>query len=65
MTEIMADLYCHGRQPDDKTAREIIDRLEAQNNYVPSSDSTRREYAHVLLTEYREYVEGKRGRTGK
>jgi hypothetical protein len=56
LTEILADLYAQGRQPDQGTAEEIIKRLEARNNYIPSSDRTRREFAYVLLKEYLDYV---------
>ena len=52
----MADLYAKGRQPNDETAEEIINKLETKNNYIPSSDRVRREYAYVLLREYRKYI---------
>jgi hypothetical protein len=65
LSETMADLYSEGRQANNETAEEIIKRLEALNNYVPSSDRTRREYAYVLLTEYREYVESRIGNNRK
>jgi hypothetical protein len=57
LVEIMADLYAQGRSANDATAEEILDRLEAQKNYIPSSDRIRREYAYVLLKEYRSYLE--------
>jgi hypothetical protein len=56
LDEILADLYSAGRPADDGTAEEIINRLEAKNNYIPSSDRARREYAYVLLKEYRKYI---------
>ena len=56
LDEIMADLYSQGRQANDDTAEEIINRLEAKKNYIPSSDRIRREYAYVLLKEYRKYI---------
>jgi predicted transcriptional regulator len=56
LDEILATLYAEGRQANDNTAEEIINRLEAKKNYIPSSDRTRREYAYVLLKEYRKYV---------
>jgi hypothetical protein len=56
LVEIMADLYAAGRPADEAAAEEIIDRLEAQKNYIPSSDRIRREYAYVLLKEYRNYI---------
>jgi hypothetical protein len=56
LDEIMADLFSEGRQPNDETAEEIMSRLEAEKNYIPSSDRARKEYAYVLLKEYRQYV---------
>lgn len=61
LNEILADLYSEGRQANQETAEEIIHRLEAQKNFVPSSDRTRKEYAYVLLKEYRMYVKGRAG----
>jgi hypothetical protein len=66
LNEILADLYLEDRQADEKTAEEIINRLEAKKNYIPSSDRIRKEYSYVLLKEYREYVQGRTGdRTGR
>jgi hypothetical protein len=62
LDEILSDLYSEGRLPDKETGEEIIDRLEAGKNYIPSSDLAHREYAYVLLKEYREYQEGRRSR---
>jgi hypothetical protein len=59
LIEILADLYSQGRQANQKAAEEIINRLEANKNYIPSSDLTRKEFAYVLLKEYREYIEAK------
>ncbi len=56
MDEILADLYAEGRPAKDETAEEIISRLEAKNNYIPSSESARREYRYVLLKEYKTYL---------
>ena len=56
LDEILADLYAEGRQANKESTEEIIKRLEAAKNYIPSSDLTRREYRHLLLKEYREYV---------
>ena len=56
LDDIMAELYAEGRQASDETAEEIIKRVEVKNNYVPSSDRVRKEYAYVLLKEYRTYV---------
>jgi hypothetical protein len=57
LDEILADLRSEGRQANKETAEEIINRLEAAKNYIPSSDRTRKEFAYVLLKEYRKYVE--------
>jgi len=59
LDEIMADLYAEGRPANDETAGEIIKRLEAHKNYIPSSDRARREYAYVLLREYKKYVKSR------
>jgi len=56
LDEIMADLHAEGRKATGETAEEIINRLEAGKNYIPSSDRVRKEYAYVLLKEYRTYV---------
>jgi len=56
LNEILADLYSEGRQANDDTVEEVIKRLEAMKNYIPSSDRARREYRYVLLKEYRKYV---------
>jgi hypothetical protein len=56
LDEILTELYTEGRPANDETAEEIISRLEIKKNYIPSSDRTRREYAYVLLKEYRKYV---------
>jgi hypothetical protein len=59
LDEILAELYAEGRQVNQETADEIMNRLEAGKNYIPSSNLTRREYRHLLLKEYREYVDGR------
>jgi len=59
LNEILADVYSEGRQVNKETAEEIINRLEAKKNYIPSSDRARKEYAYVLLKEYRKYVKGR------
>lgn len=53
----MAEVYSEGREANHDTAEEIIRRLEALHNYIPSSEVTRREYINILLKEYKEYVE--------
>ena len=61
LDDIMAELHAEGRKATDETAEKIIKRLEAKNNYIPSSERTRREYAYVLLKEYRAYVKERSG----
>jgi len=56
LDDIMAELHAEGRKATDETAEEIIKRLEVRNNYVPSSDRVRKEYAYILLKEYRTYL---------
>jgi hypothetical protein len=56
LDETLADLYSEGRQANEETAEEIIERLEAHKNYIPSSDNARRGYVYVLLREYKKYV---------
>lgn len=65
LDDIMAELYAEGRQASDETAEEIIKRVEVKNNYVPSSDRVRKEYAYVLLKEYRTYVKDRAGSNRK
>jgi hypothetical protein len=58
LNEILADLYSEGRQANQETVEEILDRLEKNNNYIPPS--ARREYKSVLLKEYKDYVAGRK-----
>ena len=53
--------YAEGRKANDETAQEIINRLEAKKNFIPSSYGVRREYAYVLMQEYRAYVNDRSG----
>jgi hypothetical protein len=61
LDDIMAELCAEGRKATDETAEEIIKRLEARNNYIPSSERVRKEYFYVLLNEYRAYVKNRSG----
>ena len=61
LNEILAELYSEGRQPNNETAEEILERLEKHNNYIPLS--ARREYKSVLLKEYRDYIAGRKDKT--
>jgi Ca2+-binding EF-hand superfamily protein len=56
LDDIMAALHSEGRKATDETAEEIMIRLEAKKNYIPSSERARREYAYALLKEYRKYL---------
>ncbi|MFH0788966.1 MAG: hypothetical protein V2B13_15315 [Pseudomonadota bacterium] len=62
LDEILADLYSEGRQENQETGEEIMNRLEAKKNYIPSSSLIRREYRRLLLKEYREYVKDRIGK---
>jgi hypothetical protein len=53
----MAELHSVGKRPNRETIEEIIAGLEAMGNYISSSEVTRREYRHVLMKEYAEFVE--------
>ncbi len=59
LDEIMAELYAEGRNANDETGEEIIRRLEDMKNYIPDSESVRREYRYILLKEYKTYVKEK------
>jgi len=56
LDETLAELYSEGKSADDETAEEIIRRLEAKKNYIPSSDRAHREYVYLFLKEYRQYI---------
>lgn len=56
LDDILAGIFAEKRKADAETAREIINRLEEKGNFIPSSESVHREYAFVLLEEYRKYV---------
>ena len=56
LDEIMAVFFGENRKPTYETADEIIQQLEEKKNFIPSSESVRKEYAYVLLRMYREYI---------
>ena len=56
LDETLAELYNEGKPATEETAEEIMKRLEAYNNYIPSSERAHREYAYLLLREYRKHV---------
>jgi hypothetical protein len=47
----MAELYSVGKQANKETADEIIAGLELIGTYIPTTETVRREYRHVLLKE--------------
>lgn len=59
LAEIFAELYAEGRLANRETGDEMMKRLEARQNYIPSSEIARREYRHTLLKEYEEYMIGR------
>ncbi len=64
LDDIMAELYAEDMKATDKTAEEIIRRLEERKNYIPASERVRREYSYALLREYRKYVKDRSGSGG-
>jgi len=56
LDDILAELYAQGRKPTEETAEKIIQRLEEKKNFIPSTERVRRQYAYVLLREYRNYL---------
>ena len=54
--ETLAELFAENRPANDETAEEIIKRLEAHNNYIPESARAHKDYAYLLLKEYKRYV---------
>jgi len=65
LAEIFAELYGEGRVADRETTGEIMNRLEARQNYIPSSEIAPRGYRHILLREYEEYLSGRAEKCSK
>jgi hypothetical protein len=63
LDEAFAAVYAEGGQVHPETAEEIITRLEAKKNYIPSSDHAHKEFRYVLLKEYRKYVRDRADKT--
>ncbi|HKI47968.1 MAG TPA: hypothetical protein VKA69_01505 [Desulfobacteria bacterium] len=61
LDNIMPTLYAEGGKPKDETTEEVINRLEEKKNFIPFSEQVRREYAYVLLREYRTYMKDQSG----
>lgn len=60
LDEILAALYSEGRQPNQETVEEILERLEKNNNYIPPS--ARWDYKRVLHEEYRDYAASRKNK---
>jgi hypothetical protein len=56
---IMEALYKEGKQPDDSTAMEMINRLR-EKNYISSSSLVQELYQKALLNEYQRFFERKK-----
>ncbi len=56
LTEILTEFHAEGREATAETARAILARLEEAKNHVPASAVVRREYAQVLLEEYKTHL---------
>ena len=61
LDDIMTELCAEGRKATDETVQEIIKRLEARRNFIPSSELARKDYSCVLLKEYRTYLKNRPG----
>ncbi len=62
LDEVLDALYREGREPDDSTAMEIIERLRDRKNYIPYNSSVQDLYKRTLLNEYRRFVDKKKRR---
>jgi len=56
LDETLAELFSEGWQANYEAAAEIIKRLEAHKNYIPASERAHKEYAYILLKEYKKYI---------
>ena len=56
LDETLAEIHSEGKPTNDATAEEIMLRLEGHKNYIPTSDKARKEYAYMLLKEYKKFV---------
>lgn len=61
LDDILAELYAENKKANGDAAQEIIQKLVEKNNFIPDSASARREYAFVLLREYRNYIAERSG----
>ncbi len=61
LDEIMAEFCAENKKATEESAQKIIKRLEAKKNFIPPSERVRREYAYVLLREYRNYIKDRSG----
>jgi hypothetical protein len=60
LDEVLDALYKEGKEPDDSTAMEIIERLREKKNYIPYNPSVQDLYQRTLLSEYHRFVEKKK-----
>jgi hypothetical protein len=62
----MEELYSVGKKANKETVEEIMSGLEAMGTFIPSTETVRREYRHVLMKEYEEFIEvHEREKSGK
>ncbi len=62
LNDIFQHAYTEGKIPDQATAEYLVSQL-AEVNYIP--DKSRRDYERAVLTQYKEYFEGKEKRKTK
>lgn len=60
LDEVLDALYREGKEPNDSTAMEIIERLRQKKNYIPYNPSVQDLYQRTLLGEYLRFVEKKK-----
>lgn len=61
LDETFAEFHSEGRPANYDTAEEIMKKLEDYKNYIPTSEKARKEYAFILLREYKKFVKEKTG----
>ncbi len=59
LDDVLESVFKEGKQPEDSTAMELIDRLRAKN-YIPGSEAVEELYKKALLNEYQRYYENKK-----
>jgi hypothetical protein len=56
LTEILMEFHAEGREATVEISHRILERLEGAKNHIPSSAVARREYAYVVLEEYKTHI---------